>query len=596
MAAYDRLWEDITSEHNESDMALAIRAIKWVLCAIGPLHSGTLLEAIRFSHEGECLIQTEPWTEQGILSLCQDFLTVDAEKKVWMLPHASVAKYFKSRGMVLGDCDAFVSKIMLGFLMAPGLELPTDTRVDLGMEAVDTGEYDNPKLSTRHVKNTWFQHIQRYDKWLGSLEDTCHETELTATLKRFLGSPGDSSGYYRRWMNSRTSRGVEPANMTISIMCRYGFYYALQDWWENDTIDQKLALAKCKGAAHDGYSLTINSLLSVAVTGGCMPICRYLVSAIGVAGHQEVYRQATEQAISSDDKSVVKLLVEEAKVDVNIICKGENWTLAQHTAMYDTTSGMLQWMIDQGWVDVNRQGGLRYGNALIAAANSGSPQSVDILLRAGADASAFANCGDYGSALIAAAASWRTEGADYETMMVTLLESGADITINQVPKAGHYGSALESFLCCNFYEKQPRKDPQPIRILETLLKSGADPAMTFDIGEHGSALAAAAFFGFKDFLVMMVDAVGPERAIECLQQSRHPSRIGFCISLATECEATICTARKQNIAEIATYLAEEVGVDKETLRSIGLKDVTSNYGFMRYAHQRDRFEWIFNIE
>lgn len=73
MAAYDRLWEDLANQHNESDMVLAERAIKWVLCAFRPLESGNLLEAIRFAHEEDCLIQSELQTEQEILTLCQDF-------------------------------------------------------------------------------------------------------------------------------------------------------------------------------------------------------------------------------------------------------------------------------------------------------------------------------------------------------------------------------------------------------------------------------------------------------------------------------------------------------------------------------------------
>ncbi|UKZ88575.1 uncharacterized protein TrAFT101_004327 [Trichoderma asperellum] len=650
MAAYDRLWDDLENQHNESDMALAVRAIKWVLCSFTPLTSTILLEAIRYAHKGDRFVRIELRAEQEILSLCQDLLTVDVARGVWMLPHASVAEYFESKGMILGECDAFVSKILLGFLMTPKLESPYDTdgepydtdgepydtdgepydtdgepydtdgdsdlesvvsdadvgfkvtrwhwptkfkSVDMdaefGLNVIITHGYSQfksvdtasvPEMFESYVIRTWFKHVQRYDKWLGSLEDTSPETELTALLKCFLGSPGDSSGYYRRWVFHLVFGKLEPTNMAILVMCRYGFYYTLRDWWEKDQIDQNLALTEGKGSLEyedDGY-LSFN-LLDLAAMGGCMPICRYLVSVIGVIGHQGRYCRAASKAISRGNKTAAKLLVEAANVDFNTMYKDTDWTLTQFTAMHGA-SGMLQWAMDQGWVDVNRQGGVNFGNALIAAAKEGTPQSVEMLLRAGADANAIAECGKYGSALIAAAAASPMDHC--EKKIVTLLDSGADV--NQVPSVGNYGSALESCIWRVFYMAQLIYRPQYMvqfidenhnaRIVELLLKAGADPAMTCNVGEHGSALAAAAFFGLKDFLAMMVNAAGRERAIECLRQSRHPSKVRFTRQRSNRHKRRRAEAWRRDVAEIATYLAVEVGVDKETLRGIGVYGVT----------------------
>ncbi|KAH8126380.1 hypothetical protein LI328DRAFT_166141 [Trichoderma asperelloides] len=602
MAAYDRLWDDLENQHNESDMALAVRAIKWVLCSFIPLTSRILLEAIRYAHKGDRFVRIELRTEQEILSLCQDLLTVDVARGVWMLPHASVAEYFESKGMVLGECDAFVSKILLEFLMTPKLESPSDMDMDSDQETADTDkdfnqespyglvEYKSidtagvPEMFESYVIRNWFKHVQRYDKWLDSLEGTCPETELTALLKRFLGSPGDSSGYYRRWMKSLVFGKLEPTNMALLVMCRYGFYYTLRDWWEKGKIDQSLALTEGKGSLEYGYDgyLSFN-LLDLAAMGGCMPICRYLVSVIGVIGHQGRYCRAASKAISRGNKTAAKLLVEAADVDFNTLYSDTDWTLAQFTAMHGA-SGMLQWAMDQGWVDVNRQGGVNFGNALIAAAKEGTPQSVEMLLRAGADANAIAECGKYGSALIAAAAAFSFVRMDHcEKKIVALLDSGADV--NQIPSVGNYGSALESCIWRAFYVAQsiyrPRYMVQFIdenrnaRIVELLLKAGADPAIACNVGEHGSALAAAAFFGLKDFLVMMVNAAGRERAIECLQQSRHPSRVRFHTRHRSyRHNRRKAEAWRRDVAEIATYLAVEVGVDKETLRGIGVYGVT----------------------
>ncbi|KAM0456202.1 hypothetical protein ACHAPV_007450 [Trichoderma viride] len=443
MAAYDRLWQVLANQHNESDMALAERAIKWVLCAFKPLKSGILLEGIRFAHEGDRLVQIELRTEQEILTPCQDLLTVDAEKKVWMLPHASVAEYFESRksnGMGLEECDAFVSKIQLDLLMAPKLELPSALDQDYDFIWIDLSEYDDLDLFKRYVQNNWFNHVQRYDKWLGSLEDTSHATKLTATLKRFLGSPGESSVYFRRWMNCRKTYRIEPASMAIFIMCQYGFYYTLRDWWENDKIDQKLALTECRGDL--GYQIGLRYTLELAVAAGCMPMCKYLVSVIGVIGLRlGLYHQAA--ATATRDKDIIKFLVEEVKVDLNVVYPRSARTIVQHEIVVDEmeTGSTLQYLVDQGWVSANRQGGSKFGNALIAAANYARLQSIEILLRAGADAKIPAESGPFGSALIAAVASYLyTDVARYETVIVTLLNSGADI--NQIPNVGKYGSVL----------------------------------------------------------------------------------------------------------------------------------------------------------
>lgn len=583
MAAYDQLWEDLQNQHNASDMVLAMRAIKWVLCSFTPLKSEIFLEAIRYACEGDCLRQIELRTEQEILSLCQDFLTIDAERKVWMLPHASVAEYFESKGMGLGELDAFVSKILLRYLMTPELALHSNVDVNIPRTPESAMFFPEkiPESFESYVVNTWFKHIQRHEKWLDPLEGRAPETELTAILKRFLGSPRDSSGYYRKWADSLELTGfgniMKSSNTTIYVMCLCGFYQILRDWWQKDIIDQELALAECKNL----------SSLDLAVIGGCVPICRYLVGTIGVIDlHQRTYFQAATKTLKGRKKSIMALLIEEAKFDLNMVYVGQDWTFAQYIVIFEMAFdlyGTLQWVLDEGWIDVNRQDGVYFGNVLIAAASKGSLQSVEILLRAGADANAVVKSGNYGSALIAAAAAYR-HGQDYAAKVMTLVDSGADV--NQIPNVGNYGSALESFLRCMFATGKSDKGTQSLEILQFLLKSGADPAMTCDIGEHGNALAAAAFFGLADLLMMMINVTQKERAIECLHQSRHPSQIIFTLpQVEREAEAW-----EKNVAEIAAYLADEVGVDKETLRSIGIQDIT-----LKISNQ-DAFRWTYTIE
>lgn len=177
MAAYDQLWENIREQHNEDDVALAERAVKWVLCAFEPLQSDVLLEAVRYSLERDTLVQKERHSEEEILLLCQDLLTIDAERRTWMLPHASVAEYFESRNMTQATCDVFASITSLNFLMRPELK---PSHIQWKSYGFDTFE--------AYISYTWPQHVQQYDRWLGSMESADPDQTLVTTLKRFLGS------------------------------------------------------------------------------------------------------------------------------------------------------------------------------------------------------------------------------------------------------------------------------------------------------------------------------------------------------------------------------------------------------------------------
>ncbi|QYT00330.1 hypothetical protein H0G86_007416 [Trichoderma simmonsii] len=548
MAAYDQLWENIRAHHNEDDVALAERAVKWVLCAFEPPTSNILLEAVRYSLEKGVLVQKEKHSEEEILSLCQDLLTIDTARRihVWRLPHASVAEYFQSRNMALGTCDVFASITSLNFLMRPELQPARYEQKD-----------NNFHTFEGYISHTWFLHVQRYDRWLGSMESANPDQTLVTTLKHFFESVEGSGCHYREWLNklgrSHKHPILRPESMALFVMCRFGFYYVLRDWWEEGKITEEMAL-KDVGS--------LENSLTLAAQGGCLPICKYLVGVIGRDNAlAKKYYWAVQNAINEQNKGIVSFLVEEANLDVNLCYR--RTTVVQYTAMYPQHAEMLQWIVDQGWVDVNREGGKWFGNALIAAASYYSVKSAEILLKAGADVNAAVECGHYGSALVAAASSivrW-----DYVEKMQLLLSHGADP--NQLLRVGKYGSALEAVIVSRFWlQAEDRlRSAQDMPVMKLLLKAGADPAIITDRGDHGSALAAAACCGFKDFLEMMVDAIGRERAIECLGQSRCPKKLYL--------RTTDSKRWLQAKSDVITYLTSQVGVEKETLYRIGLQDV-----------------------
>ncbi|UKZ58129.1 hypothetical protein TrVGV298_011994 [Trichoderma virens] len=289
MAAYDQLWETIKGR-DEFDVALAERAIMWVLCSFKPFESETLLEAIQYAVQGSTVVRKEKQTKQQILSLCQDLLTIDEKKGVWMLPHASVAEYFEKKRWMDGKCDAFASKVSLGFLENFRLGSPKD----------GTFAY--------HVQHNWARHVGRYDKWLGSMKGGEADADLVVALKRFLRSPDESSASYRKWVGGFYVSQLKPANMALFTMCRYGFYYTLRDWWLQGKITMEMALQK----SYEG-----ENSLAMAADGGSLPVCKHLINLIDVM-HPDAdkHTEALYNAIESNHFDVFKLLVD-ANADAN---------------------------------------------------------------------------------------------------------------------------------------------------------------------------------------------------------------------------------------------------------------------------------------
>ncbi|KAL7921336.1 hypothetical protein ACQKWADRAFT_130206 [Trichoderma austrokoningii] len=556
--AYDQLFDDMR-KHDENDVALAERAIKWVLCSILPLNSTILLKAIRYSLQDLVLVEKEEQTEQQILSLCRDLLTIQPKSKTWALPHASVAEYFELKGITLAACDLFASKIVLGCLES--FEAQTIARAGSMWQIQSFEDY---------VVQLWFLHVGRYDKWLDSSKGANADPELVTILKRFIGLPAESSNHYRRWINnsgsvigkghmyaiSSTKAELLPENMALYIACRYGFYHTLRDWWDgNGKISKTMALEECRNG---------NTSLVQTVRGGCLPIFEYLIRLVGTDYSVSERRNAMEAALTFfKHTDIAAALMAEAAIDVNVVHDGYDDTLVQQTARYNPE--MLQWLIDQGWADVNRESAAKFGSPLIAAASVLNVKSVEILLSAGANPNAVLQSGTrYDTALYAVGSNRMPNNEVVETVRL-LLDSGADA--NQPLKTCQYGSAFETMICVNFNNHRLLEE-----LLEMLLRAGADPIMVFDRGLHGSALAAAAFHGLNEVLETMIGgAVTREQAIRCLQSSRHPKEHNFNFDQDF-------TGWMKRRTETAKYLTDEVGVDEETLLKIGLWDVRPEKG------------------
>ncbi|KAL7907802.1 hypothetical protein GGI35DRAFT_481449 [Trichoderma velutinum] len=556
--AYDQLWENIKGR-DEFDVALAERAIMWVLCSFEPLYSTVFSEAIRYAVQGSTVIRKEKQTQQQILSLCEDLLTIDEARNVWMFPHASVAEYFESKGYTNWKCDVFASKVCLGVLE------------NFQPEMIGRDTFAN------YVEKCWGSHVGRYDKWLGTVEERKADPDLTEALERFLGSPGESSANYRKWVSS--SYELRPSNMALLAVCQHGLWYTLRDWWLQGRITTEMALAKTK--------MGWNSLTLAGMTN-CVPICRHLVDLIDVThpNAQENFFRALENAIREGKFDIVKFFVLEVSLDVNAYFPAQknSATVAQMATHYHPK--ILQWILDQGIVDVEKENdsGYQYGSVLIEAAGWGKVESVHMLLKAGANVNAAVHNGNYGSALVAAI--HRVSPA----IVQLLLEYGADP--NLPLSSGKYGSALEASVAHRWQyleiirprgmpDYDGKREEERGKIQHILLEAGADPTAVFEQGEHGSVLAASAFYGRKEILKVMIDYVGTDHAVEILRQSRHP--------VVTRYFEDAGDVRRWR--DTATYLGE-VGVSRETLDNIGLwdaepKDAGEEIGLFLLGYELD---------
>lgn len=450
-----------------------------------------------------------------------------------MLPHASVAEYFESKGWTGWKCDAFVARICLGVL-----------------EEFQTSDRHNSLLY--YVDKHWHKHMRRYDKWLGLKNREEADPTIAAALKRFLGSPNKSSESYRGWAARSYEADVRPNNMALGAMCKFGFYYTLRDWWREGRITEEMALQRNKWGQNS---------LELAAWSGSLPICECLTAVMDVM-HPEAERHAgaLHSALEERNYDIFKWLVTEANADLNFLYQ-HSMTAAQSAAIFH--SEMLQWMVDHDLVDLEQENESDYrgGNVLSDAAFEGNVESVRILLAAGANVNAAMRNGRCGSALVAVAANCHSE-RHVETAKL-LLDKGADT--NLPLRGGDYGSALEASVWSfwNYAGRETYEERESCRTLRhMLLEAGADPTAVLDRGGHGSALTAAAFYGQRDFLKVVIDRVGVDKAIDVFRQGRHPDIRSF---------------DDQNDVErwrdTAAYLANEVGATKDILHGIGLWDV-----------------------
>ena len=220
---------------------------------------------------------------------------------------------------------------------------------ELEQESIQSDSlYDDVTHSlSYYARHYWITHVQK-------CEEESTNDRLSALLKRFLGSPVESSPAYQRWHRMITKDNynwpsfsghhfklddLEPASSASFAICAFGLYTILSGWWDSPWTEN--VHVNKRGS----------SLLQLAAIAGSVSICRRLID-WGAEVNKQLrsgdYGSALAAAAYRGNKEVVRLLIE---------------------------SG----------ADVNAQLQVgKYGSALAAAANEGNKEIVRLLIESGA--------------------------------------------------------------------------------------------------------------------------------------------------------------------------------------------------------------------
>jgi hypothetical protein len=184
----------------------------------------------------------------------------------------------------------------------------------------------------------------------------------------------------------------------------------------------------------------------------------------------------------------VKILVEDGKADANALLSpdargGISFGPSFGSALEATVTGtrgvsseiIIRYLVTRGEAEVDLQTIATYGSALAAAAAIHHGRYRDPLgpmIELGANVNLPLSAGEYGSALIAAAASGSME------KVRALVIAGADV--NAVATVGEYGSALIAAAVNRNIAK-----------VRTLVAAGANVNAVVTVGKYGSAVVGA---------------------------------------------------------------------------------------------------------
>jgi hypothetical protein len=401
--AYDYIWREIEAQE-EPSQTLTKRALQWAMAASKHLTTTEILAAIRLDVNGDLLPMDELVDEQGLLSLCSNFLVIDSRLQEWQFPHLSVREYLgKKENWSISHAHYYAASSCLSYFVTnyktDGKELDAQLEAELEIETEMPGATKSPEkpaqsddgLHTLHpfhiyMRQCWPQH-------LNGAKDI-EMAKLSPLLKTFLGSPDESTVQYQRWyqkadrdlglyarprpkhyMAHNKLHNLVPADAAIFAMCCFSLDSIVGDWWENEAIDISRV---------NHYKI---NLLEIAAEEGSLSVCEKLIQMLVDQGTDtntqgQFLDKALVAASQGGQEEVVQMLLDRG-AELNAEAKVHNvFGNALQRAASCGHVRVVQMLLDRG-IDVNSEND-KEGNALRSAALIGHDKVVTLLLDRGA--------------------------------------------------------------------------------------------------------------------------------------------------------------------------------------------------------------------
>ncbi|GMF80116.1 unnamed protein product [Aspergillus oryzae] len=464
--------------------------------------SDELLAAIRMNVETGDIKLTSHITEKSLLSFSQSLLVVDSKKYVWRLSHLSVVEYFERRQTLLDRPARFkCGSVCLSFLIEAYGKL-NDHSASVNPSSSAVTVFPGDKLD---INNPFHQYAKQ--RWPVHFRNNVPDDHSKRILKRFLGSPQESSPYFRHWIqyifkhqdsfelpygNGRVSQDdLEPIDTPVLAMAWLGLFLVQEGNANVNLVARGFTTALCEACVIGALNIVKYLVEEAQANVDVRTECDNYISALAAACHSdsasrlELVKYLLEEAGAVVDPplvsglanstlgiassigplDLVKYLVEKGNADVNLQLEG--WRCSHGTALADAVIRrrleIIKYLVTEVHADVNQQ--LRFGHtntALTTAVETGSRDIVQLLVEEGnANINLQSTCGgdrNFGSTLEYAIAYSSLIGTDI--LMYLVSQGIADVNIKHLQ--GPYANPLGRAICL--------EDQQSVQIL---LSAGA---------------------------------------------------------------------------------------------------------------------------
>ena len=374
--AYEEIYENNTEEGSESRI-FAVRALKWMVCALRPLLITELAEAASINDNET----TDNLTPDGLLQICSNFIISD-ESGIAQFPHESVREYLERRE---------IRKIKEYSLEQAHIQAAVTCLICVSnrqnrMMAIGEIEHGIHGYSiicwTEHMATVTPQNrsdlLQNlYHRFLSKFDNYYSITDWLKILSKIHSSYVDKHFSYSLYYKFCNATSTPPD--ALFAACAWGLIDMIPKSSLNVTDLGKLNDEGMSGLAIASYH------------GHCHIVKMLLRNGSKIESTSEL-GTALIMACQAGHECVMRLLIEEG-AEVN--AKGGHYGKALIAACAKGRRNIVHLLLDRG-ADVDAKGGF-HGKALYAACFLNYPNIVQLLLDRGADVNAKG--GDYGNAL-----------------------------------------------------------------------------------------------------------------------------------------------------------------------------------------------------